>query len=308
MLLLKNQDRKLGKIDMIVKLITIVLCFGVSFLIYYLTQNRPNLTIGLTRIGLLLLGSGTVLVMYLQSWTKRHLFSFPEDSFAIEFVYVLNTSVLASIAFLAAPYTFELVPYSEEIAPTMWDAPIVYLIPFLFFKTLDFAGQIPLKRVENPYIFPVEQVNHNDWNWRGMQQVNFILKSSLIEEYDMFAWNSRPWIEAPKERSLGEVFHLCIQERRKKSNLSTIQDMGDEYHGTPEFYWLFNVKTLWNRPDTWIRKNRYLNPALSIEQNKISKDDIIVATRIFGAGISTSNNAYDVVQEDDSDKTVLINR
>ncbi|MGB0424050.1 MAG: TssN family type VI secretion system protein [Flavobacteriales bacterium] len=307
MFLLKNKDRKLGKFDMIVKLITVVLAFAISFLAYYFTKGHSNLTVGFTRLGMLLLGSASVVVMYNQTWSIRNKHEFSEDAFGVEFMYVLNMAFLCAIAYLAAPYTFELVPYSEEVAPAFWDAPLVYIIPFLLIKILDFSGQFPLKRVEQPYVFPLEQVNHQDWQWRGMRQVNFALKASLVEEYDLFAWNSRPWIEAPVERKLGEVFHLCIQERRKKSNLSTIQDMGDEYQGTPEFCWLFYVKALWNKPNTWFRKTRCLNPSLTIEQNNISKNDIIVAVRIIGDG-SASANLYEGMIEEDSDKTVLINR
>ncbi len=226
----------------------------------------------------------------------------------IEGLYMLSMALLGSIAYVAAPFSFDLVQYSSEVAFLIWDAPLLYFLPFLVLKIFDAAGQIPLKSIESPWLFPIEKVNPEAWKWRNLLQVNFKVKSSLLEEYDLFTWYARPWIEAPVEVELGKVFHLCIQERRKKSDLLTIQDMGDEYDGEAQFCWMFYIKPVWYKPKSWFASSRILNPFVSIEQNQLSADDVIVAKRIVGDGKSHLADLYDDIPEDDSEKTVFINR
>jgi hypothetical protein len=306
--LLKKQDRKVSKYDMIFRLIFIVLSFGISFLVYWLTPADGNLLFFISRLGLLVLGVGNLIFIYKQDWSIRNVIDYKEDSILIEGIYMGSMALLASIAYVAAPFTFDLVPYSSEVALSLWDAPIIYLLPFFVLKMLDGVGQIPLKAIESPWLFPIEKVSPETWKWRNLLQVNFKLKSSLLEEYDMFTWYARPWIEAPIETELGKVFHLCIQERRKKSDLLTIQDMGDEYDGQAQFCWMFYLGPAWYKPKSWFVNSRVLNPFVSIEQNQLSADDVIFAKRIVGDGKSHMAGLYDDMPEDDSEKTVFINR
>jgi hypothetical protein len=134
------------------------------------------------------------------------------------------------------------------------------------------------------------------------------MKRSLQHEYDIFSEEAKPWIEAPKEISLGAIFQLCLQERRGNKNLTTVQDLGDEYDGDPLFFWMFLRKFIWYKPKTWKRDVRILNPLLSIKANKIEVDDIIVARRIPGHGIQFNFVEDEPDVDEDSNKTVIIRR
>ena len=307
--IMKRQKRKLEKYWMIYKLILIVLSFLISLLVYFFLVDSPHL-IWVNRITILGLGVLNVWVLYKRPWPRRHKFKFEEDSFFAEFLFVLLGGLLVAIAYSTAPQTFEIVPYSVDLSRTLWDVPIVFVLPFLVYKISDFSSQVPFKMVENPWVFPLEPVNPADWPWRDLMQVNFELKRSLLDEYNLFSWRARPWIEGPKEVSIGKIFQLAMQERRKRSELSSIQDMGDEYDGSPQFVWIFSFKRIWYNPTTWFRSPRYINPDLSVNQNKVKKGDVIVARRIPGDGTKPIGIDYSggIIGEDDSEKTVIIKR
>ncbi len=307
MYVMKRQKRGLGKYVMIYKLILILVTFIVSYLVYSLVRS-PLHSIWSTRLAILLLGTLNVWVLYKRPWTVRSTGNYAEDAFFPEALFVLISGCLVSITFVTVPQLFEIIEYRIDVSRDLWESPLIFWLPFLFLKLTDFSGQIPFKTIENPWVYPTEPIHAADFPWRELMQVNFHLKKSLVDEYNVFSWSARPWIEAPKEIPLGKIFQLCIQERRKRDDLSTIQDLGDEYDGAREFCWLFSIKRVWYNPLTWFRTKRYLNPDLNIHQNKVKKSDIISAKRIPGDGTKLSINQYDGQYGDDEGKTVLINR
>jgi len=306
--LMKKQKRKLEKYWMIYKLVLIVLSFLVSAVAYYFLVDSPHV-IWVVRLGILLLGTLNVWILYRRPWPVRNAFKFEEDAFWPEFVFVLLGGLLVSIAFATTPQTLGIIDYSVNVSETFWDGPIVFLLPFLVFKMSDISSQVPFKIVENPWVFPLERINASEWPMRELMQVNFEVKRSLLDEYNLFSWWAKPWIEAPKEVNLGQAFQLAMQERRRKSELVSIQDLGDEYDGPPRFVWIFSFKKVWYNPMTWFRNPRYINPDLSIKQNDIQKGDVIVARRVPGDGSTPVNRDYgQYTSGDDNDKTVLIKR
>ena len=308
MLLLKERKRKLSKYDMLFRLGYAILAFVVSGLVYFFLQGDAHALVVAARLGLLLLGTFNTAVMFRQEWSIRSGIDFDKDSFWPETLYMLSCAFTAAIAFLAAPFSFELVPYAENLAVNLWDAPLVYLLPFFVWKAIDAAGQCPLKIIERPWLFPIEPVNPKDWQWRNLRQVNFELHSSLETEYDLFSWHSKPWIEAPQEMGLGLAFRLCIQLRRQNSSYGSIQDMGDEYDGDAQFCWLFYRKKQLLQPRTWFVGKRYLDPFLSIAENGIERSDVIVATRIIGDGSHSTVDYGGDLSSNITEKTVLIQR
>ena len=303
---IKKQKRKLEKYWMIYKLILIVLAFLISSLVYFFFVKTPHI-IWFSRLTILGLGVLNVWVLYRRPWPVRSKFEFEEDSFLPEFLFALLGGLLVSIAYSVAPQSWEIVDYSEDVSRSLWDAPIVFLLPFLIFKLSDFSSQIPFRVVENPWVFPLEDINPSDWPWRDLMQINFELKRSLLDEYNLFSWSARPWIEGPKEVSVGQIFRLAMQERRKRIDLSSIQDLGDEYDGAPRFVWIFSFKWIWYNPMTWYRNPRYINPDLSINQNKIQKGDVIIAKRIPGDGTKLGGFDYQgMLEGEDSEKTIIV--
>jgi len=305
---MKKRKRKLEKYWMIYKLILIVLAYLSSAIAYYFLKDSPHL-IWSSRLVILLFGALNIWVLYRRPWPVRSQFNYEEDAFLPEFLFVLLGGLLFSIAFVAAPQTFGMIDYSIDVSRTIWDGPIIFLLPFLAFKMSDYVSQVPFKLVENPWIFPIEPVNTTGWSMRELMQVNFQIKRSLLDEYNLFSWWAKPWIEVPKEAKVGEIFRLAMQERRKQKELISIQDMGDEYDGAPRFVWIFSFKSFWYNPATWFRNPRYINPSLSVKQNKIEKGDVIIARRIPGDGTKPiSYDPGDMMDGQDLDKTIILKR
>jgi len=304
---LKKTNRKIGKYVMYHNLVLMILSFGVSLLLHWLMPDTNHL-IWSIRIGVLAIAGLNLWVIYKQKWSLQDKFDYDKDGFLPEMLFVFLGGLICAIAFATAPQVLGLIPYRVDVSLFMWDLPFVFMLPFLVLKLLDAGTQIPWRSIENPWIYPIEPVNAENWPWRDLMQVNFQVKQSLREEYYIFSWPAFPWIEAPKEVGLGNVFRLTMQERRKRSELTSIQDMGIEYDGDPQFCWMFSVKKIWYRPSTWFRKPRFVNPDLSIKANKIQEGDIIIARRIPGNGSKPMHIEYNSNSDFDSEKTVIIKR
>lgn len=303
----KRHKRKLDKYAVIYKLVLMLTVFLCSSLTYFFLYDSPHI-IWVTRTVILILGMLNVYALYKRPWTIRHPLKYEEDSFLVESLFVSISALLAATIFTKAPQIWGILPYSKDVSATIADAPLWFWLPFLVYKLRDFSGQVPFKLVENPWVFPLEPVNADQWPWRNLMQVNFEIRRSLIDEYDLAATPARPWIEAPKEVSIGMIFRLAMQERRKKESLTSIQDMGDEYDGTPRFCWIFSIKKVWYNPLTWFRESHFINPDLSVVQNKLQKGDIILVRRIPGDGTKTAGLNYSEDFGFDADKTVIIKR
>jgi Type VI secretion system, TssN len=230
---------------------------------------------------LVLLGIGFILVwgVYQLGWARRHPFNYHRDSFETEFCFVGGMASFMGVLFMQVPAVWcpDPVPHWEK---NFWDVGLILIIPFLLYKIWDAFTQIPYPNVENPWTFPHRPVNIEHWKWRELGQINFQIAKNLDSEYNLFEKPVLLWIEVPKEQPIGDIFTLMIQERRKNPRLATIQDLGTEYGGEPLFWLLFSIKKVWWKPATWNRPNRYLFPDLSVVQNEVQANDIIVVQRV----------------------------
>lgn len=303
---LKKQKRALGKMMMVFLVVMIFAALLVSLATYWIFHPSINL-IWLNRLNMLLLGGVTTWALFYRPWTIRHKTLYKADSLLPELLFIGSAGCVTSVIYTLAPQFIQLVSLDEDLSIRLWDLPLLFFVPLVWMKTGDLAGQVPFKTVENPFIFTIEDEDIRNWPRRDLMQVNFRLKTSLEDEFNLFTWDSKPWIEAPKEVALGKVFRLMIQQRRQRKDLDTIQDMGDEYNGTPGFWWAFKVKFQLLRPTTWKKSTLYLNPDLSLKQNGIASGDLIVAQRLPGDGKKVQLD-YSGVDDDDFGKTVIINR
>ncbi|MEN9610107.1 MAG: Type secretion system, TssN [Bacteroidota bacterium] len=258
---------------------------------------------------LVLLGIGFILSwgVYRLAWSQRHPFDFNRDSFETELCFVGGMAAFMGFLFLKIPALWN-ETYSPNWEYDYWDAGIILLVPFLIHKTWDAFTQIHYPDVENPWVFPDKFINVAHWKWRELTQVNFEIAKNLDSEYNLFAKPVLPWIEVPKEQPIGDVFALMVQERRKNPSLTSIQDLGTEYSGEPPFWLLFSIKQVWWKPSTWKRKNRYLYPDLSVAQNEMQPEDVIVVQRIPFSGQGRRPNLLYATPYYDPGKTTIIQR
>ncbi len=308
MFLLKKKKRKLAKLDYALPIIYGIVGLGTGYLLFmsWITEIHQ---IWLTRFVFFLLGFMQTAILLKRNWVVRDKFYFEKDSFFPEFLFTLSLALITAVMFvLGGGYSLSGQSIYLDPSPLFGDLPLYFVLPFFWIKLFDMAGHIPPETIAEQWSFPLEPVSAQNWPWRELMIVNFEMKKSLVEEYNIFAEEARPWIEAPREISLGAIFQLCMQERRRNKSLTTIQDLGDEYDGEPRFYWLFLKKSIWYKPRSWRRENRLLDPVKSIRSNGVESTDIIIARRIPGRGQMVNLSEDESDMGEDSNKTVIIRR
>jgi hypothetical protein len=283
--------RKLGWLTLIHVLTMLLLSTAAGCFLVATLQNSIHFS-WISR--LILLGIGFILAwgVYQLAWSHRHPFDYYRDSFEVEFCFVGGMAAFMGLLFLKIP-TFWCANPTPHWENDFWDVGFILFVPFLLYKTWDAFTQIPYPDVENPWTFPNRPINTEHWKWRELGQINFQIAKNLEAEYNLFEKPVLPWIEVPKEQSIGDIFTLMIQERRKSPSLATIQDLGNEYGGEPMYWLLFSIKKIWWKPATWNRPNRYLFPDLSVVQNEVQANDIIVVQRVpFSYGMQRPGIMY----------------
>ncbi|MBP6185172.1 MAG: hypothetical protein KA479_09545 [Saprospiraceae bacterium] len=261
------------------------------------------------RLVMLFIGGMHLWSLYYNTWTIRNRTEYNKDSHLPELSFTVLLSLASSICFAASPRALVFLKLSSiQDEVTMWDAPLLFLLPFLVLKLFDLAGQIPFRVVENAWLYPLEEINTEHWPWRDLIRVNFRVRKSLHDDYYLFGRWTTPWIEVPREALLGSVYRLNMQEHRKHRR-DTIQDLGNEYAGDPAFWWLFSVKWIWWKPSSWWRKKRFLDPDLSLASNLVQNGDIIKARRVPKDALAGVDYRSRRTQTPiDPEKTVIINR
>ena len=306
---LKRQQRSFDR-ETPIHIFVLVLLSSLAGITFQMTMKDSLHIVWASRLAFFCIGILHVWSLYHRKWMKRDKFNYVKDSFQPELAFTIALALGCSIAFVLSPRLMGLLRIGG-IKPdfTLWDAPLVFLLPFLLFKLGDIASQIPYRFVEKNWFYPQELVNADKIPWRDLIRVNFIVANSLMEEYRLFGRRAHPWIEVPRELTLDKVFCLMVQERRKKQGLAIIQDLGSEYGGEPQFWWLFRLKFVWWKPSTWRRKPRYLNPDLSIGANNIRGGDIIIAWRVpADKEMMPANRPWTGRVDFDPEKTTVINR
>lgn len=310
---MRRYQRSMGS-KMSIHVLVLVLVSSIIGLTLQLTLRGSLHIVWATRLALVILGSFHVWNLYRMDWIKRDPYIYLKDSMLPELSSSVLVSLACSMAFVLSPRLLS-IPFVSLSIPripadyTMWDAPVAFLLPFLAYKLADFSSQIPYRFVEKIWYYPQELLSAEKIPWRDLIRVNFITANTLRDEYRIIGRRSHPWIEIPTEVQLEKAFRLMVQERRKKQGLTIIQDLGSEYGGEPKFWWLFRIKIVWWKPSTWRRKPRYLNPELSVRENRIRGGDIIIATRVpADKDMLPANRPWEGNRDFDPDKTTLLNR
>jgi hypothetical protein len=257
-----------------------LLLFACASIMLAQTLTGSAHLVWVTRAVLLAIGALHVWVLGMQSWFQRNKYDFSKDSFLPEWAFTCMLAFAGLLVFTLSHGLLKKFIHPFAPVPLGWDAPLAVLLPFLILKLSDLAGQIPYRVVENQWLFPIEPANTESWPRKDFIQANFQVTKSLLDEYRIFRMPAYTWIEVPKKAPLGDVFRLLIQDRRIRQDLTTIQDLGDEYRGAPAFWWLFSIKRVWWNPGTWFRSRRYLDPHVSLEENKVRESDFIRARRM----------------------------
>ena len=247
----------------------------------YDPTNLPRIYIAIQVI-CFVMGMTHLWIMYKKLfWSSRDGFDSANDSFLPELVYTLvvlcffSAGLMGAIAYLEGP--IKMISY--------WDIAILLMVPFLFLKSYDFLNQIPQRDFTNKWTFTDQRIGEDNWQWENEIWISFLVKENLEGDLLKKGRYASFRVSSPRRVPLGESFRLAIREYNRKGPEVMVQDLGFERENQDQFWWLFTVKIIWNRPSTWFRKIRYLNANISPLKNGIEPDDVILVRRrtIIGA-------------------------
>ncbi len=222
-------------------------------------------------------------------WSKRDTYSKEQDSFFPELVYTLSIPFLMSASLLAVYGYFA----GFEKISNYWAISTLFIVPFLLAKSYDSLNQIPQRDFSRKWVFTTERIGEEKWNWVNKRWVYFTVKEDLKSEWQKKGRYVNFRIEVPRLVPIREIFRLAIREHNRRGHDVPIQDLGFEESNQDQFWWLFSVKSIWNRPSTWFRTIRYLDPYKSVVENELSPQDIILATRMSLKESTNFSSDYD---------------
>jgi hypothetical protein len=217
-------------------------------------------------------------------WAYRDAERADRDSFWAEGLFTLTVCILSVLALLVSFILISGKSISLDNRPdfVFWTLIAVFVLPFFVLKGYDFLNQIPARNFDVKWTYPTHTpLEPNRWQWEHKVWVNFDVADSLENERKWRVKRAKFSVEMPREQSLENAFRLALREHHDRGPAIPVQDLGYERSRQGDFWWLFKIKCIIWRPNTWFRKNRYLDPYISIVENGLRQGDVVKAQRMF---------------------------
>lgn len=248
---------------------TILVAFGAALwgTIGWMLNESPRLLFSIAQFLFLFLGLGHTLGVYLhQPWSSR-------SGFKKELFFTLSQFVIATLAF-----SFVLIftlPESYRLIFTLSTLP--FLIPFLFMKLFDFTMMIPM-RIYKRWYYPVgeEMPDADEIDMTKPIVLAFQFQKKMSDNsYTNFR------AKAPQRLVFGQLFFFFINDYNERHPESIIEYLDPQHNPSG---WVFYVKNPWWKP------NRFIDPHLTIQENELKEDDIVICTRVYESTKPSENN------------------
>jgi hypothetical protein len=146
---------------------------------------------------------------------------------------------------------------------------LLFMFPLLTISTFDFAVIIPTP-IYKKWKYPENIImpDPDSIDFSNSHIVTFELKKSLRDKGNTFMK-----FKAPQDRlSFGELFLFCMTEYNERNRENPIEYLDDLHK---PFEWLFHIK-----PQKWWQSKVYIDPSLTVRENKIRENIIIVSERV----------------------------
>lgn len=267
---LKRKDIKRATIIYIVLSILILTLVGFLGMAVYISPPRIYLIILLI---FLLLGIVHSSIMYSLNWAKKKTGDPSKDSFLPELLFTLLIGLYGLIL-----YSLNFSLWNEDYPLVFSTAILSFPIPFLFLKTFHFSTHIKAPEFDKKARWD----QFSDTLGTEMElALRFQVAGTFEQERNPFHKRRTFRMAMANEDLLGNVFRYGIEEVNTEEDDIEIEDLerGGE-NKVPDFWWLFVVKTVLWKPSTWSRKIRYLDPFISVKDNRLRDGDIVIAKRI----------------------------
>lgn len=146
---------------------------------------------------------------------------------------------------------------------------LFFLFPLLAISCFDFAVDIPApiyKKWKYPENMIMPDMDMIDFS--NSHIVTFELRKNIND-----AGNTFMKFKAPQDRlTFGDLFYLYMFEYNEKHRESPIQFLNSLQQ---PYEWLFFIK-----PQKWYQSKIYIDPSLTVRENKIKENFIIVSERV----------------------------
>jgi hypothetical protein len=222
----------------------------------------------------LLLGILHVFLLYrIFSWARRDRLYPDKDSLLPELLFSLVLMGLGGVVFLFH-FWFWVPEYSGFFAYAL----PLFLLPFLFIKTMDAALQVPQPDYEQKWRFPAGFLDDRSLKWENPQKIFFHTAIDVKDDRRPLSRSCKMWVEPSRDESLANAFRLGVREYNIDAGATAIRDLGFE-PGTPSLWWMFYLKPILWRPHTWMGQ-KVLDATASLGRNRLREGDIVVARRV----------------------------
>jgi hypothetical protein len=252
----KEVSVKVFIIYSVVTILTFVL-IGLTGLIAI--DSASNFFMG-PQAGILVLGIIHVATLYsLNSWSEQ-------DSLWHELVFTLYITMLGALIFLLVFSRFNRQGYALIFTSGF----ILFLVPFLVVKCFDFMVMIP-EEVYPMWYFPAGEVDleipEDVMDDESIIVVEFQMARALAEDSELIKSRSK----MPLKLEFGRFFPVFLDQYNDR-NAGTQIEFFDE--NKQPYGWNFYIKP------KWYQAPRYINPEITIRENGVKENDIIVAERV----------------------------
>lgn len=255
---LKKDSKQISVKVFVIYTLSALLAFGLLGLTGLSSKVQPlKVYIGL-QTGITLLGAIHAIALYkLSAWQK--------DSFLHELIFTLYITVVSALAFVIVYSLCNNTGYSLIFSTAI----ILFIVPFLIGKTFEYLVAIP-EEVYPKWFYPVN--GDNDLPEELLEDTNVVIVEFRMLQTDKE--NSeviKSRSKLPLKIEFSRFFPAFIDAFNDKNPGRRIEyiDTNKQPHG-----WNFYLLPKWYQFKT------YINPQLTIRENGIKENSIIIAERV----------------------------
>jgi general stress protein CsbA len=230
----------------------------------FIMPGSPQLAFGLNVVLFLLAGVWFWLRVKPLASLRRHFTSYLITITVLSFIFLVGGYVAGYFLFNKF---FTALFCKLDFIDTMAPAAIAAMVPLFFDLAFESAVNIP-PRVYKKWTYPEKPLVMDMDN---IDLSNFAVVTFVFSKKDGENSNSNFQSKAPYTIRLGDLFYFFVQEWNYKNPGNTIDFL--DVNGKP-FGWNFTLKKPW-----WPAKT-YLDPDLSVKENKIKVNTIIKTERV----------------------------
>jgi len=257
---IKNEDKEVSfKVFAIYSVLTVLIFALIGLTGLMSIGSAPGFFIGL-QVAIFVFGLIHAFTLYrLNSWSTT-------ESFLHEFIFTLYISVLGALAFFIVFAHFNKPLYALLFSSGF----LLFLVPFLVAKCFDFMLMIP-EPVYPKWYFPPGEIDldlpDDVMEENSIIVVEFQIARADGPDQDIVKSRSK----LPLKIEFTRFFPIFLDQYNDRNPGTQIQylDEAKQPQG-----WNFYIKP------KWYQSARYINPELTVRENDVKENDIIIAERV----------------------------